>query len=163
MKTLATWWVMMQVFFIRTWLPQIHQMLFCCNQLILQIDTMETAKSRCFCQIKSFKKVRWSFYLLTREPNGFWSFVCKWELSQPPQSLQMLSPSSWLPSDGSETFSQSMLCCSCRECIWSVFSHSTIFHTSKPVITRSQPPLHLGWWNLVRPSFKMDITHPEGV
>ena len=25
-----------------------------------------------------------------------------------------------------------------------VFSRSTIFHTSKPVITRSKPPLHLG-------------------
>ena len=102
---------------IRTWLPQVHQMLFCCIKLILRIDTMEMTKSHCCCQIKSFKKVRGSFYLLTWEPNSLWTFVCKSKLPQPPQSFQMLSHSSWLPSDGSETFSQPMLCCFWPDCV----------------------------------------------
>ena len=52
-------------------------MLFCCIQLILRMDTLKTAMSPCCCQTKNFKKVRGTFYLLWREPNGLWTFVCK--------------------------------------------------------------------------------------
>ena len=53
-------------------------MLFCCIQLILRMDTSEMAISHCCCHIKNFKKVRGTFYLLWREPNGLWTFVCRW-------------------------------------------------------------------------------------